>query len=193
LGKLIELEKYYIPTLVILDFVAMGVSAANVGTMELEAVKGHTKRFAKMVEDRPKLYGLIMQHMSVESKDEVPQDPDYVTWHAEKDPEKLWKAIVKTHKVDCISNVTAVQELTARKAYQNIKQEAYETLAQYSERFREVYKGYKEAATTANPVNISESEQAMDFSHGLDSGRYGAFKTSMINGWSTTAFEPRPR
>jgi nitrous oxide reductase len=63
-------------------------------------------------------------------------------------------------------------------------------LAQYSERFREVYKGYKEAGTTTNPVNISESEQAMDFFHGLDSGRYGAFKTSMINGWSTTAFDP---
>jgi hypothetical protein len=116
LGKLIELEKYNAPALVIPDFRAMGVSAANVGTMELEAVKGHTKRLEKMVEDRPKLYGLIMQHMSVESRDEVAQDPDYVTWHAEKDPEKLWKAIVKTHKVDCVSNVTAVQELTARKA-----------------------------------------------------------------------------
>jgi hypothetical protein len=143
-----------------------------------------------MVEDRPKLYGLIMQHMSVESRDEVAQDPDYVTWHAEKDPEKLWKAIVKKHKVDCVSNVTAVQELTARKAYQNVKQGAYETLAQYSERFREVYKGYKEAGTKTNLVNISESEQAMDFFHGLDSGRYGAFKTSMINGWSATAFDP---
>jgi hypothetical protein len=44
LGKLIELERYYVPTLVIPDFAAMGVSAANVGTMELEAVKGHTKR-----------------------------------------------------------------------------------------------------------------------------------------------------
>jgi len=92
--------------------------------------------------------------------------------------------------VDCISNVTAVQELTTRKAYQNIKQGAYETLVLYSERFREVYNGYKEAGTTENPVNISESEQAMDFFHGLDSGRYGAFKTSMIDGWSTTAFDP---
>jgi hypothetical protein len=64
----------------------MGVSAANVGAMELEAVKGRTKRLEKMVEDRPKLYRLIMQHMSVESRDEVAQDPDYVIWHAEKDP-----------------------------------------------------------------------------------------------------------
>jgi hypothetical protein len=190
LGKLIELEKYYTPALVIPDFRAKGVSAANIGAMELEAVKAHTKRLEKMVEDRPKLYGLIMQHMSVESRDEVAQDPDYATWHAENDPEKLWQAIVKMHKVDCVSNVTAVQELTARKAYQNIKQGAYETLAQYSERFREVYKGYKETGTTENPVNTSESEQAMDFFHGLDPGRYGAFKTSMINGLSTTAFDP---
>jgi hypothetical protein len=46
-----ELEKYYVPTIVIPDIAAMGVSAANVGTMELEAVKGHTKRLKKMVED----------------------------------------------------------------------------------------------------------------------------------------------
>jgi hypothetical protein len=30
----------------------------------------------------------------------------------------------------------------------------------------------------------------MDFFHGLDVGRYGVFKTSMINGWMMGAFEP---
>jgi hypothetical protein len=80
--------------------------------------------------------------------------------------------------------------LTARKAYQNIKQGAFETLAQYSERFRETYKGYKETGTTLAPVDIKENIQAMDFFHGLDQGRYGAFKTSMINSWSTEAFNP---
>jgi hypothetical protein len=34
-----------------------------------------------MEEDRLKLYGLIMQHMSVESKDEIAQDEDYEEWH----------------------------------------------------------------------------------------------------------------
>jgi hypothetical protein len=58
--------------------------------------------------------------MSVESRDEVAQEPDYPTWYAEKDPEKLWQAMVKTHKVDCTSNVDEVMELAARKAYQNI-------------------------------------------------------------------------
>ena len=41
-----------------------------------------------------------------------------------------------------------------------------------------------------NPVNIEEKEQAMDFFHALDAGRYGAFKTSMLNGWAAGAFDP---
>jgi hypothetical protein len=57
------------------------------------------------------------------------------------DPEKLWKVIIETHKVDCVSSIDAVKELAARKAYQMIKQGAFEMLAQYSERFRETLKG----------------------------------------------------
>jgi hypothetical protein len=57
-----------------------------------------------------------------------------------KDPEKLWQAIIRTHKVDTVSNVDAVKDLEARKAYQNIKQGSFETLAQYSVRFRDTYK-----------------------------------------------------
>jgi hypothetical protein len=143
-----------------------------------------------MEEDRPKLYGLMMKHMSVESKDEVAQEPEYNVWHAEKDPKKLWQAIVRTHKVDCVSNVTAVKELTARKAYQNINQRPFESLAQYSERFRDTYRAYKATGTQSRPVDVPENEQALDFFHGLDQGRYAAFKTSMLNGWATKAFDP---
>jgi hypothetical protein len=64
--------------------------------------------------DRPKLHGLIISHMSMESKDEIAQDPDYQTWRTATDPEKLWQAIVRMHKVDCVSHVSQVQELTAR-------------------------------------------------------------------------------
>jgi hypothetical protein len=111
-------------------------------------------------------------------------------WHAEKDPEKLWQAIIRTHKVDCVSSVTAVKELAARKAYQSIKQGPFESLAQYSERFRDTYHGYKATETAARPIDIEEGEQALDFFHGLYPARYGAFKTSMLNGWVTKAFNP---
>jgi hypothetical protein len=71
--------------------------------------------------------------MSVEIRDEVVQEPDYPIWHADKNPEKLWQAIVKTHKVVCTSNVDEVMEWAARKAYQNIKMGTFETLLMYSE------------------------------------------------------------
>jgi hypothetical protein len=172
------------------DYQAMGFSEEQAEKLNLERFKEHTRKLTKMEEDRPKLYGLMMKHMSVESKDEVAQDPDYEVWHADKDLEKLWKAIIRTHKVDCISNVTAVKELVARKAYQNIKQGSFESLAQYSERFRETYPGYKATGLQSRPVDIPEHEQALDFFHGLDQARYAAFKTSMLNGWATKAFDP---
>jgi hypothetical protein len=53
----------------------------------------------------------------------------------------LWQVIIKMHKVNCISNVDAIKELTARKAYQNIKQGSFETSAQYGECFRDTYQG----------------------------------------------------
>ena len=63
-------------------------------------------------------------------------------------------------------------------------------LSQQCERYRETYRSYKSTLTATNPVNIEEKEQAMDFFHALDAGRYGAFETSMINGWAAGAFDP---
>jgi hypothetical protein len=48
----------------------------------------------------------------------------------------------------------------------------------------------KEAGTKEAPVDVKEDIQAMDFFHVLDQGRYGVFKTSMLNGWAAKAFDP---
>jgi hypothetical protein len=45
--------------------------------MNFEQFKEHTKNLTKMEEDRLKLYGLMMKNMSVESRDEIPQEPEY--------------------------------------------------------------------------------------------------------------------
>ncbi len=127
----------------------------------------------------------------MESKDEIAQEKDYDVWSKALDVEKLWLAVVRTHKVDCISTVDEVKKLSARKAYQNIKQGAFETLAQYSERFRDTYRGYAETVQVqAGQVAVEEKVQAMEFFHGLDQGKYGAFKTSMLNAWTTGAVKP---
>jgi hypothetical protein len=85
LAKLIKLNKYYEPTLDLLDFSGLGLSSAEQAIMRQEALKEHSKLIARMKLNRPKLYGLILEHMSVESKDEVTQDADYETWHKATD------------------------------------------------------------------------------------------------------------
>ncbi len=135
LDKLIEQEIYYVPVLDLPDYKAMGIAAAKIDFMKNKVMKELAKEVGKINRDKPKLYGLIRQHMSVESRDKVSQQPNYATWHVEKDPEKLWQAISKIHEVDCVSNVTEVMTMAARKAYQNIKQGAFEGLSLYGERF----------------------------------------------------------
>jgi len=189
-GKLINLEEHYLPEMVFTDFEVIGYRDARIERLELEEYKEHTRKLTKMEEDHQKLYGLIMQHMSIESKDEVAQDEEYEDWHRDKDPKKLWQAIIRMHKVDTVSNVDVVKNLAARKAYKNIKQGSFETLVQYSIRFPDTYKAYKVTATEERPVGVTEQDQALDFFHGLDQGRYVQFKTSMLNGWVTKAFDP---
>lgn len=62
-------------------------------------------------------------------------------------------------------------------------------LAMYSKRFRDTYHGYKATGTDERPVDIPEKEQALDFFHGLDHGKCAAFKSSMLNGWASKAFD----
>jgi hypothetical protein len=45
-------------------------------------------------------------------------------------------------------------------------------------------------STATNPIDIEESEQAMDFFQGLDQGGYAVFKANMLNVWAAGAFDP---
>jgi hypothetical protein len=132
LVKLLTLNKYYIPQLKVPDYMATGLTEAEITMLQTELMKDFAKQVGRMTQDRAKLYGLILEHLSKESRDEIVQEPDYEKWHNTTDPEKLWQAITRMHKVDCVSNVMQVKELTARKAYLTIKQGPFELLAQYS-------------------------------------------------------------
>jgi len=134
--------------------------------MRMDAMKAYQRKLERMVDECPKLYGLILRHMSAASKDEVAQDADYEVWSEATGPEKLWQAIVKTHNVDCMTSVDAVKELVARKAYQSIKQGSFKMLAQYSKRFRDTSRAYKatEKDPIESPIEVSKQDQAMDFS-----------------------------
>ncbi len=178
MGRLIKKESYYLPTFTAPDYSGMSLTTDEARKMRMDAMKAHQRKLERMMDERPKLYGLILRHMSTESKDEVAQDPDYETWSEAMDPEKLCQAIMKTHKVDCVTSLDAMKELGARKAYQSIRQGSFETLAQYSERFRETYRAYNatEKDPVDNPIGVSEPDQAIDFFQGLDDMAYAEFK-----------------
>jgi len=66
------------------------VMQAQINVLETENLKKYQNHMDNMMQDRPKLYGLIMEHISAESKDAIKTEADYDIWQANKDPEKLW-------------------------------------------------------------------------------------------------------
>jgi hypothetical protein len=102
LGKLIKLGKYYKPTFEepVLP-PGHGLTPAEEKVIELEAAKLYVRKLGKMESNRPRLFGLMSQHMSTESKTDMNFDAKYEKWQADHDPEKLWQASVRTHKADC--------------------------------------------------------------------------------------------
>jgi hypothetical protein len=146
--------------------------------MYTEAVKAYTRKVNDGKMAAPKIYGYIWKYLSPESQDEVKHQADYVAFNADKDPEKLWAAIVKTHEVNSLSKIPEVLKRAARKEYQACRQGGYESLITYRERFDAAAKSYKDQKN----ADMSDLDIAMDFFDGLDPARYSQFKTDIQNG-----------
>jgi hypothetical protein len=71
LAKLLTLNKYYIPELHLPDYTTSGATEEAINLVRMELMKDFVKQIGRMKVDRPKLYGLILENMSVESCDEV--------------------------------------------------------------------------------------------------------------------------
>jgi hypothetical protein len=69
LAKLLTLNKYYVPELKVPDCTATGLAADEIAMQRTELMKDFAKQVGRMMQDRPKLYGLILEHLSVESRD----------------------------------------------------------------------------------------------------------------------------
>jgi hypothetical protein len=140
----------------------------------------------RMKEKRAALYGFIWKHMSLKGRDKIKEENDFDTWSVEKDAEKLWKAIVATHKVNTTSGVTALKLRSAWVTYVNCQQGGFESVISYKERFIAAYKNYKDEG---NPEK-DEKARAMDFFDGLDRVRYVDFKNHILNCMDTGMLQP---
>jgi hypothetical protein len=147
----------------------------------LEEYKHYTKHQEVMKNNCPKLYAMMMQYLSPESKDKLKKMEDYETIKMTHDPLMLWWVIEDTHNVHSISKVAAVVKWNARKEITGIKQGQYEPIIAYHEHFNEVLKAYEDQ-------NNPEEEDVgitMDFFDGLDNACYAEFKVSILNGLTT--------
>jgi hypothetical protein len=118
----------------------------------------------RMREKRAHLYGFIWKYLSLESRDKIKEYRNFEVWSQEKDAEKLWKAIIDTHKVNTTSGVSALKQRSAWVTYVNCRQGGFESVISYKERFIAAYKSYKDEG---NPEK-DDKARAMDFFDGLD-------------------------
>ncbi len=184
-GKLIDLEKRYqleVPTRAAYQLTP---DATDNETLFQEVVEGWTKINLEMSMKEPMLYAMIWQYLSPESMDEIKHDEDYKKFSEANDPEGLWKAIIKTHKVTTVSRVKGVIKRFARKQYQAIPQGGYESLISYRERFDAALTAYKDQE---NP-DMEETDIALDFFDGLDNGSYAQFKADIYNGMAAESIK----
>jgi hypothetical protein len=182
LGRLIDASQYYSsepPDQGDYDLVndPYGLNRATF----LEQQKLYMRHWEDMINDRPKLYAMIWQYLSQESKEEVKRSADYEIIKNTRDAQGLWQVIKETHKVFTISRIVAVIKKSARKEYQLMQQGPYESIITYKERFDVALRAYVEQEN----AELLEPDVAMDFFDGLDNGRYADFKKSILNGMTT--------
>jgi len=180
LGKLIKQEKYenFEPVEPDADDYELDNDPYGVNRAKyLDDCKDYRKEINKMKENQPKLYGLITQYLSAESRDEIKRQEDYEKIDKAADPEGLWKLVEETHKINSISKVEAVTRLAARSTYYGMRQGAYESIITYKERFDNAKKAYEDQ----DHPELEDKDVAMDFFRGLDDARYGTFKTDFLN------------
>jgi hypothetical protein len=67
-----------------------------------------------------------------------------------------------------------------------IKQGSFDTFVQYSEQLRKTYHAHKVTEDPATLIVVSGPDQAMDFFHSLDQGKFGEVK---VNIWKRLANE----
>jgi hypothetical protein len=102
------MNKYCIQTLNIPDYLEVESPDEEVGLLQAKAFKDYARQGERIKADRPKLYGLILGKINVESKYEVAQEANYEIWQLVTDPENFRQTIVKTHKENYIGIISTV-------------------------------------------------------------------------------------
>ena len=121
------------------------------------------ERVGENDDDYVKIYGILKNQISRESKDAVAKLPEYeAECEAIKNPFNLWKALEKVH-LTCVTADSVSDKIEAQKVYNEIKQLQNETLVEYKTRFETAYK----AAVVLNMPVEDAATQVRRFVDGM--------------------------
>ncbi len=101
----------------------------------LEEMKAYRREVANYIRDKPKLYALILQHLSNESLDAVQKEAGWLIIEQDANPEALKQLVENKHKVHSASEVKAMVKLVARTQLVMMRQGAFESIMVFKQRY----------------------------------------------------------
>ena len=180
LGRLIELNAYYVPDAINIDDDMLNEEhdphGFNREVIKTEVIS-RTKNIADMKNNRGALYSMMKGQLTSEVIDALKQRAGFTEMGTLKDPLTLWREIVATHSSGETHKGPLFAKKSSRDAYQALAQHSYESIVAFRERYEFVLEAYVAAG---NP-EMADEDAAMDFLEALDDARYSSFKTSVIN------------
>jgi hypothetical protein len=94
----------------------------------LEDMKQYRRERADYKRDKPRLYALIMKHLSDESLDAVQKEAGWTAVDNDADQEMLWQLVEMKHNVHSASEFKAVVKLAARTQLVSTRQGAFQSI-----------------------------------------------------------------
>ena len=123
LGRLFELDEYYVPPAIFIDEEVLTEERDPFGfnrkVIEIEVVR-RTNLIASMNENRAALYALLKGQLSLEGEDAIKQREGYDAMDEAKDPLRLWREIVATHSIGEAKAGPIFSKRETREAYNKI-------------------------------------------------------------------------
>jgi len=172
LASFISTDKYYKPKAPVPSAVAWTDQNDRGGlkrAIETENAREYAKQVVRLESDKPKMWGEIEKHMSLESKAQVKLDVDYNKLKEDHDVLGLWRLIKQVHRTQAGKLNVADASLDALTNYYTIKQKESENIVQFKDRLLAAVERVKTVDATKAPP---EAEQARKFTKSLDPRKF---------------------
>ena len=150
----------------------VGYTPTEATSLALKYGEEKMKSDNKVKSDNKRIFALIWDHLSEESRDSVTVDADFKSAEEDDDGLKLWLIVKKTHQ-NGVDVSGAYADMVIKKKYETCLMGAKESFPRYKERFDLALKNYQ--ATRADNDKLKDNAVAWDFFHGLHPVRYREF------------------